>query len=156
VKPVLMMIVDGGPDENPRYPKVITSGIGTFKKHNLDAMYIATNAPGLSAYNRVERTMSELSKELSGLIIPHDYFGSHLNGSGITIDKELELRNFEFAGRVLAETWNGHTYNGYPIVSEYISPAEESAAVNESPTAAWYATHVRESQYFLQVSEYTV
>lgn len=66
IKPVMMITVDGGPDENPRYPRVIASAIGHFKKYDLDAIYVATNAPGRSAFNRVERRMAPLSKELSG------------------------------------------------------------------------------------------
>ncbi len=63
VKPVVVFTVDGGPDENPRYQKVIKVGIHHFVKHDLDALFIATNAPGRSAFNRVERKMAPLSKE---------------------------------------------------------------------------------------------
>jgi len=63
-----------------------------FKKHNLDAIFIATNAPGRSAFNRVERRMAPLSRELSGLILPHDHFGSHLDANGKTTDAELEKK----------------------------------------------------------------
>lgn len=54
VKPVLIFTVDGGPDENPRYRKVIQIAIHHFKEYNLDTLFIATNAPGRSAFNRVE------------------------------------------------------------------------------------------------------
>ena len=42
--------------------------------------------------------MSNLSKELSGVILPHDHFGNHLDHNNNTIDEELELQNFEYAG----------------------------------------------------------
>ena len=71
-KPVLVITVDGGPDENPRYQKVIETAVYHFVQNNLDAYFIATNAPGRSAFNRVERRMAPLSKELSK-------YGSHLN-----------------------------------------------------------------------------
>ncbi|KZR97817.1 Uncharacterized protein APZ42_007100, partial [Daphnia magna] len=90
---------DGGPDENPRYQKVIQIAIHHFVNHNLDGLFVATNAPGRSAFNRVERKMAPLSKELSGLILPHDHFGTHLDNSGRTIDDELEEKNFEHAGK---------------------------------------------------------
>lgn len=92
VKPILIFTVDGGPDENPRYQKTIEVGIHHFLQNNLDALFIATNAPGRSAFNSVERKMAPLSRELSGLIIPHDQFGSHLNNQGKTIDTELEKK----------------------------------------------------------------
>ena len=72
-----------------------------FKKNNLDGSFVLTNAPGQSAFNRVERHAS-LSRELSGVVLPHDHFGSHLDSSGKTIDDDLEIQNFEEAGKVLA------------------------------------------------------
>ncbi|KAG5889385.1 hypothetical protein JTB14_005084 [Gonioctena quinquepunctata] len=90
VKLVVIMTVDGGPDENPRYQKVIVFAIQHFKRHDLDALFLATNAPGRSAYNRVERRMAPLSRELDGLILPHDPFGSHLDDRGVTINEHLE------------------------------------------------------------------
>ena len=56
VKPVMIITVDGGPDENPRYTHVIANAIKHFKEFNLDALYIATNAPGRSAYNSPHST----------------------------------------------------------------------------------------------------
>lgn len=58
---------------------------------------VATNAPGRSAFNRVERRMAPLSKELSGVILEHDHYGSHLDNQGRTVDVDKELKNFEFA-----------------------------------------------------------
>ena len=67
-KPVLLKAVDGGPDENPRFEKNIIMGCKTFKNFNLDCLIEVTNAPGLSAYNRAERRMYHLSKELTGVV----------------------------------------------------------------------------------------
>ena len=79
VKPVFVFTVDGGLDENPRYEKVIKVAIHHFVQHDLDALFIAANAPGRSAINRVERKMAPLSREFSGLILPHNHYGSHLD-----------------------------------------------------------------------------
>ena len=62
----------------------------------------------------VERRMAPLSNQLAGeikkcymiydsciflgLILPHNYYGSHLDDNGNTINEELELRNFKRAG----------------------------------------------------------
>ncbi|KAJ6639411.1 hypothetical protein Bhyg_12155 [Pseudolycoriella hygida] len=102
-KPVFIDIVDGGPDENPRYEKVIQMYIHHFLKCDLDAVFVACNAPGRSAFNRVERRMAPLSKALCGIILPHDHFGTHLDDQGRTIDIGLEKTNFSFAGTALAE-----------------------------------------------------
>ncbi|CAH1111574.1 unnamed protein product [Psylliodes chrysocephalus] len=103
VKPVVIMTVDGGPDEIPRYQKVIGFAIQHFKRHDLDALFLATNVSERSAYNIVERRMAPLSWELASLILPHDHFGSHLDERGVTLDEHLERSNFEFAGNVLAK-----------------------------------------------------
>ncbi|KAG5878925.1 hypothetical protein JTB14_034434 [Gonioctena quinquepunctata] len=125
VKPVVIMKVDGGPDENPRYQKVIEFAIQHFKRHDLDALFLATNAPGRSAYNRVERRMAPLSRELAGLILPHDHFGSHLDDRGVTINEHLERSNFEFAGNVLAEVWSSMEIDGYHVTAKYIGAGEQ-------------------------------
>lgn len=45
-KPVMILTTDGGPDENPRFPKNIAHGVEMFRKYNSDALFWATNAPG--------------------------------------------------------------------------------------------------------------
>ena len=117
IKPVLMITVDGGPDENPRYKKVISVAVHHFVENDLDALIVATNAPGRSAFKRVERRMAPLSRELAGLILPHEHYGSHLDADGKTIDDELELANFAFAGRPLSEVWGGMVIDSHPVIS---------------------------------------
>ncbi|CAF1243948.1 unnamed protein product [Adineta steineri] len=122
VKPVVIITVDGGPDENPRFPKTLVAAIRKFKKYNLDALFVLTHAPGQSAYNVVERRMAPLSHDLAGLILPHDHFGTHLNDSGVTVNADLERTNFKKAGEVLAEVWCGSVIDEYSVVAEYIDP----------------------------------
>ena len=122
VKPVFMITVDGGPDENPRYEKAISVAIHHLIEHDMDVFFVATNAPGCSAYNRVERRMAPLSRELAGLMLPHEHFGSHLDVEGKTVDDALEKTNFDFAGCTLSEVWSGLTIDGYEVESEYIEP----------------------------------
>lgn len=148
IKPVIIVTVDGGPDENPRYQKVISFAINHFKKHDLDGIFIACNAPGRSAYNRVERRMAPLSRELSGLILPHDHYGSHLDENGRTIDEEMEQNNFAYAGKTLAEIWNSLNIDGYPVTATYVDSGEPDSLGYDLD---WYSKHVQESQYLLQI-----
>lgn len=68
---------------------------------------MASYAPGQSAFNIVERRMSPLSRDLAGLILPYDKFGSHLDPSSHkTVDFDLEKRNFAAAGNILADVWS--------------------------------------------------
>lgn len=153
VKQIVVFTVNGGPDENPRYQKVIKVAIHNLVKHDLDALFIATNAPGRSASNRVERKMAPLSKELSGQILPHDHFGSHLDNRGQTIDLDLEEKNFAFAGTVLAEIWSKMVEDNFPMVAEYVNPGTsellEAELLNKDQN--WCDVHIRSSQYFTQI-----
>ncbi|CAB3979549.1 Hypothetical predicted protein [Paramuricea clavata] len=115
-KPIMMVTVDGGPDENPRYKKTIKCSISYFLQHDLDAFYLATNAPGRSAFNRVERRMAPLSHDLAGVVLPHDTYGTHLSARNETVDKELEVKNFAKAGETLAEIWGKTVIDGYDIL----------------------------------------
>jgi hypothetical protein len=153
IKPIMMLTVDGGPDENPRYVKVINVAIHHFKKYDFDAFFVATNAPGRSAFNRVERRMAPLSRELAGLILPHEHFGSHLDGKGQTVNDDLEKSNFAFAGKTLAEVWGSTVIDGYPVIAHYVNPESSEISEDEliSGTPLWLSNHVRESQYFTQI-----
>ena len=99
----MIFTVDGGPDENPRHEKTINCSIKYFVGNGLDAFFLAANAPGCSAFNCVARRMVKLCKELSGVILKNDKFGSHLDPKGVTLDKDLELKNFDYTGGALAE-----------------------------------------------------
>lgn len=152
LKPVVLISSDGGPDENPRYEKVISHAVHHFVEHDLDAIFIFTNAPGRSAFNRVERRMAPLSRELSGLILPHDSYGTHLDEQGRTTDFDLEKMNFQKAGEVLAEIWNSMVIDHHEVVAEYVDPDDTAEKlIPDMPSPEWYSEHVRESQYLLQV-----
>lgn len=123
----------------------------TFRKHNLDAIFVATNAPGRSAFNRVERRMAPLSRELCGLILDHDHFGSHLDERGRTTDDDLERVNFEHAGKTLADVWSSMMIDGNPTKALYVPPGESERDETDPASPEWKSRHVRESHYFLQV-----
>ena len=98
--------------------------------------------------------MSNLSKELSGVILPHDHFGTHLDNNNKTVDEELELRNFEYAADILGEIWSKLVIDGHPVVAEFIK--EEPAAITSiTKSEEWKAKYVRESQYLLQIVKCT-
>jgi hypothetical protein len=129
IKPIIIMSVDSlEPHDYTRFPKTLQSAINKFKKYNLDAFFIITQAPGQTSFNVVERRLATLSQDLTGLVLPHDYFGTHLNISGKTIDAELEKINFKQTGEVLAEVWSMDMIDRHPVVAEYIDPPE---SINE-------------------------
>ncbi|CAF2767137.1 unnamed protein product [Rotaria sp. Silwood2] len=150
VKSIVIITVDGGPDENPRFSKTLASSIDIFKVHDLDALFVLAHAPGQSAFNAVERRMASLSHDLADLILPHDHFGTHLNANGSTIDFVLEKQNFQKAGEVLAEVWSNTVIDSYPVVASYVSSSfisQTSSYIDEH----WCDRHVVQSQYTLQI-----
>ena len=85
-------------DETPRFPKTLANSIRLFKKLKLDVLIHAVNASGLSAYNPVERRLAPMTKAASGLVLPHDTHGTHLDSAGNTTDLDLEKKNFKTSG----------------------------------------------------------
>ena len=121
-----------------------------FENNYFDAVFAFTHAPGSSAYNQVERRMTLLSKDTAGIILPFDTFGNHLDASSKTIDSELEIKNFEAAGKILVEIWSEAIIDNHPIVASYKSPPEkEHSKVLFRKTEGWKAKHVHQSQYML-------
>lgn len=153
IKPIIIIKVDGGPDENPRHQKTIRAMIRLFKKYNFDSVIVATNAPGRSAFNPVERRMSYLTGVMATLILPHQALGEHLDASGRTIDVEKEKENFLFAAQILAETFETLSIDGYNVVSKAVNP--ESSEIDHSEINdfdhKWIHDHVQASQYCLQI-----
>ncbi|CAB4489434.1 unnamed protein product [Rhizophagus irregularis] len=92
-----ILLVDGGPDKNPRHMKNIFQYCKMFCNFDLDYLSVRTHAPGQSAYNPVERSMSTLSQKLAGITLPIDKFGFHLNSQGQVTDLELAMKNFRYA-----------------------------------------------------------
>ena len=93
-KPAMIVTVDDGPDKNTRYMRTMECAIDFFLTYDIDALLIATNTSGYST----KELVVPLNKEMAGLILDHKHFGTHLNSKGETIDKDLELINFEHAG----------------------------------------------------------
>ena len=94
-KPILLMETDSAQDEAPRYPKPLATVIFLFKELKLDALLHGISTSDLSAFNPVERQITPLSHDVSGIILLHDYFGNHLDTSGKTKDIKLEKKNFK-------------------------------------------------------------
>ena len=90
--------------------------------------------------------MVKLSKELTGGILERDKFGSHFNAKGVTVEKDFELKNFEYAGRTLAEIWSGLMIDGNPVVAEFIK--DDAPVIMGRKSEEWKACHVRQSQCF--------
>ena len=117
-----------------------------FQDLGLDCLIVLTQAPGLSAYNRAERKMFHLSKELSGLVLPAETFGTHLNNAN-TVDEELEERNFEAAAEVLAEIWSNMEIDGFSVNAEYVALKPTEDITGFSLSDSYKSRHLIQTQY---------
>lgn len=68
--------------------------------------------------------MAPLSKMMSGLILPHDHYGTHLDTQRRTTDSELDLKICEYADEALASIWSSLVIDGESVRAEYIRPSE--------------------------------
>ena len=145
-KSVMIVTVDGGLVENPRYGLTISCMVDYFNTCDFDAFFLVTNATGRSVLNRVERRMAAL--------LEHNYFGAHLDDKGHTIDHQLELKNFELARKTLGEILSGMVINGYPVIAEYIG--NKASEIVKDVSEKWKSCHVRPSQCLLQSLNATI
>jgi len=148
-KPILVIETDGASDEAPRFPKPLEVAIRIFIHLDLDALVHVVNASGLSAFNPCERRMAPLSHDISGVLLPHDTYGSHLNEQRETIDEELERKNFYAASDVLSEIWSNTIINGYKVECKTVKEGNEMEPEEIDPK--WIAAHVRQARYSLQI-----
>ena len=97
--------------------------------------------------------MFKLSKELSGVILPHDHFGTHLDNNNNTVDEVLELKNFEHAGEIVAEFWSKLVINDHPVVADFVG--EQPPDITITKPEKWKANHVCKLQQLLQIIKCT-
>lgn len=85
---------------------------------------------------------------MTGVVLPHDTFGSHLH-NGQTTDLELEIRNFKAAGQILGELWSNLEIDNHEVRAEYIEDPAGDDIKGFEATAVFRSRHVFESQYLL-------
>ena len=98
IKPIWVFTRDD--HDGLRFLTTSKSLIKFLKENDVDFIVAVCNASGLSAYHFIERRMPTL-KRVNLMILPHDSYGSHLDGNGKTIDGDKELQ----ISRRLAKRW---------------------------------------------------
>ncbi|CAG8605912.1 34232_t:CDS:2 [Racocetra persica] len=151
-KPVVVLLNDSGPDENPRYRKTIQMMIKHFDKYDLDTIIVACFASHQSASNPVERRIAPLSYDLASIILPYDTFRTHLNTQLRTNNEELEKRNFKAARDVLTSVWENTIIDSYLVLVKYIDSSKKHHYSNEK-SALWMEKHVMTCRYMTQVTK---
>ncbi|CAG8835179.1 16995_t:CDS:2, partial [Gigaspora margarita] len=119
-KPILVLLVDGGPDENPRHLKNIIEYYKLFIELNLDYFTVRTHALGQSAYNPVECSISILSGKLAGIVLSIDHFGSYLDSSSVIENIDFAKQNFHYSGEKLCDIWRRDYIHSKEVIVEYV------------------------------------
>ena len=57
--------------------------------------------------------MVPLSNQLDGIVLPHDTYGTHLDGNDKTIYPINELENFKKATQILSQNWSETTIEDF-------------------------------------------
>ena len=148
-RPIFLLSTDGAQDEAPRFPKSLRAAVFLFKYLGLDVYIHATNAAGLSAFNPCERRMAPLTHALVGLILEAFHFGTHLDGSGNTMDTELEEKNFHAAAEVLSEVWSKTIINDFKVDSKAVG--KECHYEPDELDQEWVSRHVVQTRYLVMI-----
>ncbi|CAG8775471.1 30566_t:CDS:2 [Gigaspora margarita] len=149
VRPLWILIVDGRPDENPKFLKNIIKYSKFFCSIDLDYLSVHTHAPEQSSFNPVERSMASLSSKLAGIMLPIDHFSTHLNSQGKVIDEELAMKNFRFSGEKLCDIWRRDKIHEKPVQVEYLDTHDNLLADMEI-SWQWIEEHSPEATILLQ------
>ena len=146
---MLFLAILGAQDESPRLPKRLETAVALFRKMNFDVLIHVTNASGLSAFNPVEQRMAPFSHDLAGVLIPWDFFGSHLDNAGNTIDPDLEVKNFHAGAEIVSEVLNKTVINGFETDCQAVKVG--CTLETEEPNHLWMAKHVLQTRYMLMI-----
>ena len=71
------------------------------------------------------------SKELAGIVLPHDSFGTHLDENGRIIDDVKELQNSRKAREMLSKIWSKITIDDYEVSAKWVNPSDDSKAYHD-------------------------
>ena len=132
--------------------------IQLFIKHKLVAIFLAALPAGYSPFSPCERRMAPLSKQLTGVVLDHKFYGYHLDSQQRTIDEVLERKNFQHAGKRLGSIFGDMVNDGHKTVSSYVKPPQNRDQPRlsrgnqpEVVEAECVYKHVTASKYPLQI-----
>ena len=123
-KPVISLLVDGGPDLNPAHTVNFLTYGRLWRDQQLDCLIIATHAPGQSAYNYIEHAWSVLSRSLTGVTVPN-HLPDELPPCEQHLPEEDRRRKesvvFDQAIDILCGHWHHRTYDDREIVPKKVN-----------------------------------
>ena len=97
--------------------------------------------------------MGPLSHDLAGIVLPHDYFGNHLDSSGKTINQELKVENIQKAADVLSQVWKKTVIDGYLVHCRAVPVGKAYKPRNPVADPVWVEKNCQQSLYYLQIEK---
>ena len=102
--------------------------------------------------------MAPFSKVLTGFLLDHKHYRSHLNSQKQTINEQLEIKNFKHAGKRFAKLFDHMVYDKHRTFVRYVDPPARRG-IQELPnsckpvnvSADWIQSHVVCSKYLVQI-----
>ena len=142
LKPMKIIIVDGGGDENPRFFNQIMCTTIIFLRCGYEHLVVACAAAGFTPLRLVEFCNGSLSMSLDGAFIASDTYGPVKVDSktGKASDPVLEERNLRHAGDEMAQYMSGGESFGFPIVAvtaPKVSDLSAFASIDEASLLAY-------------------
>ena len=142
LKPMKIIIVDGGGDENPRFFNQIMCNTIIFLRCRYEHLIVAASAAGFTPLRLVEFCNGSLSMSLDGAFIASDTYGSVTVDSktGKASDPELEEKNLRHANDEMAQYMRGGESFGFPIEAvsaPKVTDLSPFASIDESALLAY-------------------
>lgn len=142
LKPMKILIVDGGGDENPRFFNQIMCNTIIFLRCRYEHLIVAASAAGFTPLRLVEFCNGSLSLSLDGAFIASDTYGSVTidKASGKASDPELEEKNLDHACDEMAKYMSAGESFGFPIVAvsaPRVSDLSPFASIDEAALLAY-------------------
>ena len=142
LKPMKIIIVDGGGDENPRFFNQIMCNTIIFLRCGYEHLVVAAAAAGFTPLRLVEFCNGSLSMALDGAFIASDTHGSVTveAKTGKASDAVLEERNLRHACDEMAKYMSGGESFGFPILAvsaPKVADLSVFATINEAELIAY-------------------
>ena len=142
LKPMKIVIVDGGGDENPRFFNQIMCNTIIFLRCGYEHLVIAAAAAGFTPLRLVEFCNGSLSLSLDGAFIASDTHGSVTVDSktGKASDPALEERNLRHACDEMVQYMCGGESFGFPIAAvsaPKVTDLSSFASIDEAALLAY-------------------
>lgn len=122
-KPILILVVDNGPDWTPASVLNCLYFVRLWKSLKLDALFVCSFCPKYSAFNPIEHSWSVCSNAITAITLPAVVPGEELppcrQNIGEEIRRQKDAAMYDSAMELLCVYWNRAKWGGVNIDSSF-------------------------------------